>query len=349
MAVRLGIAHVSPGYNQGANVLDDGADIIAGITNTIKLWASPTYLVNYPGQTWGGTPTNLTQLAQLAPYAAVLARPEFTRYYLGAWTFANGVNDPWKGSLSEAMLQNEYTELYNFCVHLLSTYSNKDFILQTAESDWVIVNNGGQPSFAPGNYIDLRLVDRCVGFYGYRLKAVADARKAVASSSRVFSCIETNRVLDNGVRIHTHVLPRLQPDMVSWTSYEAINEWTLPGMNQATAEASMAAKMREVVRRIRTEIRKAQGVRGDRIPIVAGEFGWPEAHPLFSSTFDAGALCAKFLDTCDELGVYDANFWQLWDNEVYEDPAPTHPRRQALYDETGAVTAQGAEILARYP
>jgi hypothetical protein len=348
MAVRLGIAHVSPGYNHGADVLADGADIVAGLADTIKLWAAPTYLVNYPGQTWGGVPTTLTQLAQLAPYAAVFARPEFTRYFLGTWTFSNGVFDPWKGGLADPMLSNEYTELYNFCVHLLSTYSGKDFVIQTAESDWALINNGDQTPFNPGNHIDLRLVDRCVAFYGRRLQAIQDARRAVASTSRVFSCIEVNRVLDNGVRIHTHVLPRLQPDMISWTSYEAINEWAVAGMNQATAEASMAAKMREMVRRVRAETRKVQGLRGDRIPIIAGEFGWPEAHPLFSTTFDAGALTAKFLDTCEELGITDANHWQLWDNEVYTDPEPTHPRRQAIYDENGDATAQGTELISRY-
>jgi len=353
--MRFGIAHVSPTYNQGANVLTAGASAIAALgVSTIKLWLSGNYngaeyapRPDYSGQVWGSTPTNLTQLAQTTPFAATFARAEFTRYFLGTWTFSNGIFDPWKGDAPSSMLASEYTEIYNLCVHLLSTYSGKDFLIQTAESDWALINNNNQPAFSPTNAINLRLVDRCVAFYGTRIRAIADARKAVNSSSRVFSAIEVNRVLDGGVRVHTHVLPRLQPDLISWTSYEAINDWTLVGATQSSVELGIETKMREVVTRIRNAIKATQGDSAERIPIIVGEFGWPEIHPLFvNGTFDAGLLTNKVVSVATALGITECKHWVLWDNEIYTDPPPDHPRRQCIYDENGTLSDQGAAIVA---
>lgn len=346
--MKIGIAHVSPGYNQGASVLGDGAATIAALgARTIKLWAAPSYATNYPGQVWGGVPTSLTSLVQLAPYAAVLASASFDRYFLGAWSFTNGVNDPWKGSLSQAQADAEYAEVYALCAHLLATYSGKDFIIQTAESDWVLINNGSQTAYDPTNTIDPKLVDRACHFYGARVRAVRDARQAVASTSRVFSCVEVNRVLDGGSRVHRDVLPRVQPDVVSWTSYEAINDWIGGALSQAAAEASIAAKTTEVVRRVREAMVKAQGPRGAHVPIVVGEVGWPEAHPLFGGAgYDAGAFLDAMVATAEALGLDGVNHWQLWDNEVYDAPPPAHPRGQAVYDAAGALTSQGAALAA---
>lgn len=349
--MNIGIAHVRPGYNQGAAVLGNGAAAIAALgARTIKLWASPDYALDYPGQSWGGAPTSLTTLAQLAPYAAVLGSANFDRYYLGTWSFANGVNDPWKGALTSTQIQAEYNEVYALAAHLLATYSGKDFVIQTAESDWAILNGVGQTPYDPNNQIDPRLADRAVAFFSARVRAIRDARHAVPSSSRVLSCVECNRVLDDvGTRVHRDILPRVEPDVVSWTSYEAIDaDWVLGTLTQGQVEERIALKTAEAFRRIREAMTKAQGQRGAHVPIVVGEVGWPEAHPLFAQPggYDAGGFLTALVTAANALGAVGINAWQLWDNDVYTDPAPTHPQRRAVYDENGDLTAQGTVLAA---
>jgi hypothetical protein len=355
----LGSSHVSPHYNRGATLLQDGVDVLAGLGfGTVRIWLSGNYAgdemparPDYAEQVWGGSASNLTQLAQLAPYVTVFSDPRIERYMLGAWTFATGIFDPWRTFVTPEMLQNEYAELYTFCVHLLSTYAGKDFILQTVESDWVIVNHDIDVApFDGRNHIDPKMLDNTVAFYDARHRAVRDARAAVpGSTSRVFSCIETCRVLDNQQRVHSHVIPRAQPDMLSWTSYEAINDWVLPGATQESVEAGIVAKTTEAFRRMREALRKVQGTRGLNIPIIVGELGWPERHALFAQPggFDAGRFYDVFHDTCTSVGAEGLVFWQLWDNDVYEDPPPAHPQRRCIYDENGDITAQGAALLAR--
>lgn len=354
--MRLGIAHVSPGYNQGATVLQDGVDAIAALgCDTIKLWCSGNFQgdenparPDYPGQSWGSTPTSLTELAQTAPMAYALGKAGITRYYLGTWDFYTGIYDPWKGDITKAQIEAMYAEMYAFCVHLLTTFSGKDFVIQTAESDWAIINNGTQTAFAPGNVIDQRIIDRCVAFYGARIKAIRDARESVVSSSRVLSCIEVNRVLDGGRRIHRDVLPRLDPDEISWTSYEGEDDWVLDGATQESVEAAIAEKTTAVITRIRAELVKAKGPRAANIPITIGEIGWPERHPLFAQPggFDVGAFVNVMHTTALALGCKCMTFWSYNDNEVYTDPAPTHPQGRYLYDENGDISAQGTAFLA---
>lgn len=351
--MKIGIAHVAPAYNQGASVFTDGVDAIAAFgADTIKLWCSGNYngaeyptRPDYTGQVWGSVPTTLSQLVQTTPYAYALAHAGINRYFLGTWTFANGIFDPWLASIPQSVLTAEYTEIFNLCVTLLTTTSNKDFIIQTAESDWVVINSGLGTAFDPSNVIDKRVINSAVAFYGARVRAVRDARASVVgATSRVFSCIEVNRVLDGGRRIHRDVLPRLDVDMVSWTSYEGIDDWTLPGATQASVEAAIESKTIAVVEAIRHEMEKVKGPAARKIPIVVGEVGWPENHALFDATFDVGAFLQTMLDTATALDLEGVNFWQLWDNETYS--GPTRPQGRFVYDDSGVISEQGVVLAA---
>lgn len=322
----LGCAHTNPDYpdrTAATDMLTYGKDAIKtlGFT-TIKLYLTPGYATDYPGQAFGSVPTTLTTLAQTTPMAACLADAQFTRYLLTTYTFANTINSPYH-DLTPTNLANEYTEVYNLCVHLLSTYSGKEFILQNAEGDWELL--GG---VVAGTEIDPIRHARFAAFMRSRLRAVHDAKAATASTSTVKLAIEMNRCLDDfGDRIYRDVLPLISPDYVFLTIYESINTWG----NQAYTEAQIEARLTNTVTRIRQVL--------PLVPIVFSEFTWPQDEAQFTThNLSVPDLIDKVIAVGDALGVKGAVWWQLFDNE---EQSPGTPRGFGIYNRDGSSTTPG--------
>jgi hypothetical protein len=294
---------------------------------TIKLYLTPGYATDYPGQNFGSVPTTLTTLAQTTPMAACLADAGFTRYLLTTYTFANGLNSPYN-DLTSTNLSNEYTEVYNLAVHLLSTYSNKHFILQNAEGDWELL--GGVVASAE---VDPLRYTRFAAFQRVRLKAVRDAQAATASTSTVKLAIEMNRCLDDyGQRLWRDVLPLVHPDYVFLTVYESINTWGA----QAYTEAQIETRLTSTINRIRRVL--------PNVPIVFSEFTWPQDEAQFTvHGMDVGDLIDKVIAVATSLGVAGCVWWQLFDNE---EQSPGVPRGFGLYSRNGSSTTPGALTAA---
>lgn len=324
--MRLGFSHVAGTYPIRTDFLQygasQGAAVNASKMKAVKLFLTSNYVTDYPGQTWGTTYTTLAGLATNSAYTTIFNTPQFERVYLAAYTFINGVNNPWSASVSETMLSAEYTELRNLAEYLLSTYSNKTFVLSSVESDWGLMR-GVDPTVSvnPETFAD------AAAFFRRRQKAVEDARANVSSSSTVLHAVEVNRVLDrNTYRMHRDVLPIVQPDMVCVSLYEAINDWLLlPQPNQATLLADIDQETTRVVLDIKAYNPKA------RISIT--DWGWPETNTTYvAGSYTSSALIAQVLMTATNLGVVeDVLYWNVFDN------APSYGQ-QALYTKTSGGT-----------
>lgn len=325
--MRHSIAHVAGKYFNGASFLVSGADAIADAGgDSIKLYATPSYVASYPGQTWGAAHTTLEELAQDAAYAAVFGDSRLVRFFLNTWTFANGVNNDWINDWSNAQDAAEENELYDFCVHLLSTYSNKEFVIQNWEGDWALLG-----AFDTAAIANPERMQRMAQYLRARKRAIVRARADVASSSKLVFAVEVNRCLDRfGGRVHK-LLDQVRPDAVSFSLYECINT---VGVNQASWEANIDSRMTEAAFRIRR-------VLGDNVRLYIGEYGWPEAEAGFAS-LDLGAAMQRVADTGDTLGMTDAVFWQVYDNE---EQSPGVPRGFYMYDETNTLSEQGTKLV----
>lgn len=328
--MRHSVAHVAGKYFNGASFLVNGADAIADAGgDSVKLYATPSYVASYPGQTWGAAHTTLEELAQDAAYAAVFGDSRLVRFFLNTWTFANGINNKWINDWDNADGAAEESELYDFCVHLLSTYSNKEFVIQNWEGDWALLG-----AFDPTAVVTPDRMRRMADYLRPRQRAVTRARAAVASSSKLIHAVEVNRCLDRfGGRVH-QLLDEVRPDAVSFSAYESINTY---GSSQAEAEANIEARLTQSVRTIKR-------VLGNNVRLYIGEYGWPEAESGFASLgLDLGDLIQKVSDVGDALGITDCVFWQLYDNE---EQSPGVPRGFYVYDETGALSEQGTKLAA---
>lgn len=184
-------------------------------------YATPTYATEYLDHNWGPAVSSFAELLATPTYQK-LFNIGLRRHVLQLWTFANGNDsDPPAISLTSAQLAAEYAEVYAGCVHLLSTYGGKEFVIKNWEGDWQLL-----AGFDPQAVVPPYRLERWAAFAAIRQKACRDATRDTPSTSVIKYCCEVNRCLDDyGVRLHRGALQLVQPDLIGWSAYEAINEW----------------------------------------------------------------------------------------------------------------------------
>lgn len=221
-----------------------------------------------------------------------------------------GINHNWTLNISSTELQNEYNEIYDLGVYLLSTYSNKTFIINQWEGDWALLGN-----FLERTEIPSYRAERMAANIAVRQRAVEAARKAVTSTSVLLHSVEVNRCLDPyGLRVHRDVFPIIKPDIVSFSLYEAINTWS----TQVTTEANIQELFTKAIKTVRRQV-------GNYIPMMVGEYGWPENDSNFLfNNLSVAPLIQKVTDIANANNFTDMFYWQIYDNEEI---SPRKPKR----------------------
>lgn len=329
--MRLACAHVDPKYPDRSveqDTLTYGADGVAtfGFTG-IKIYATPNYVSSYPQQAWSATHTTLVALVQDPAYVTVLTDVRLERYFINTWTFANGINNNWINAWTPADSLAEENELYDLCVHLLSTYSNKEFVIQNWEGDWALLG-----AFDPYAIANEDRMQRMADYLRARQRAITRARAAVTSTSTVVHAVEVNRCLDKfGGRVHM-LLDQVRPDAVSFSLYECINTY---GSSQAEFIANIQSRMLEAARTVRRVV-------GENTRLYVGEYGWNELQFNFPAAgLDLGAAIQAVNDTGDEIGMSDVVFWEFRCNEEL---SPGSYRGFCVYKPDGSLGIQGTKL-----
>src|SRR5271157_1618604 len=127
------------------------------------------------------------------------------------------------GPFAAARLSAERQEIHDLANHLLRVYNGtgKSFYLGNWEGDWLLTHT--DPNSAPTT----EEVQSMIHWANTRQQAVDDARRDTPHANvHIYYYVEVNRVRDamNGkVRVANKVLPRTNPDFVSYSSYDAQN------------------------------------------------------------------------------------------------------------------------------
>jgi len=319
----------------GTQFLDAADELYNTIgSRCIKMYASPSYATDYPLQSsWSSVPTNLTQLVQTTQYSTVIGMGWDTVVFT-TYTFANGITNWWQVDVSQSKLDAEYDEIYNFVVHLLTTYndSGMTFILQSLENDW----NWSEPTYTVNTFTDRKAVDNYAAFFAMRQRAVSDARKATAYTNvKVLNAIEPNRIVDaftnsNRRRLVRDIAQRLQPDIIAYSAYDSLIDtysWTA---NYATWVATYTPLFRQAIQRIK---RAFPGV-----PIYISEHGWPENQAPVG--FDIYDMCVVAKDIALDEGCTHIFYWAIFSNEANPSPPPDD-RGYWLIEPDGSLSRAG--------
>jgi hypothetical protein len=301
--VRIGTQTFAGLYQFTTNtLLVETAQAIQGMgSDTIKLYLG----IDYPKQYHVSLPANITNLMTLArdyPSVHQVFDMPFRHIIAWAYPFAN-VDAPFGNGYSATEATNDYREMYDLTVYLLTNYNNsgKTFYLGHWEGDGYFAPWTTNPSPTA--------IQGMINWQNHRQKAVDDAKAATISSNvSVFYYGEANRVRDamlnggtNNQRVINFVIPYVTNlDYLSYSSYDAMD----------LAASDLYATLDYMESKLPTN--KVSAIPGQRIWI--GEYGW--------GGFDSAQqepLTRAYIQRLLNYGAKDLPyilFWEIYNNET---------------------------------
>jgi len=211
-------------------LVDGGEQVLGMGSNIIKFSISPRYAENAYAKEKDPKVTSLMQLAQQPAYKPLFDMP-FATYVMWTYTFATDKKLwPWHGHMKQDVLDAEYKEMYEFTKYLLTTYNGtgKTFYLGNWEGDWHLIEGAPRAKYkwetdplpdAPQGMID---------WLNVRQKAIDDAKRDTPHRDvQVYFYVECNLVQksikQHRMSVAQDVLPFVNPDFVSYSSYDSTN------------------------------------------------------------------------------------------------------------------------------
>ncbi len=280
--------------------LIEGAKLIQAIgARNIFIAMSSNLAGNYPGEDFGPGPIlSLKDLAQTPDYGHMFNMP-FNTYVIVAYAFSD-----WD-TLGAQNLAAERQEIADLTAHLLKTYNGtgKRFILKNWEGDWAMseyANHGANdPSYIPTPALLQKMKD----WLNARHAGVVQGRAAAAQAGPI-SNVEVHDAAEFVFVRHaqqslpcflTAVVPNVQSDYVSYSSYESLAS---PTVSLAQGIASDLAFIKTLT-----------PLNGHQRPLIVSEFGFKESD-WGADTGNRTRIAAQaFIDN----GVLLAMYWSVED------------------------------------
>lgn len=227
---RVGAAHVAGRYHLTRKpFLIEGAEKLLELGSRLgKFWFMPNNPASsYPFNSQWGKYGGFVELAKSEYFRQLFALP-FRTLLLEAHTPGE---ESWrKPGQPDSFFRTITREFYDLTAHLYQTYRNRDFtiVLQHWEGDWLLRGRGGElwnppPADWPA---------RCEAMVKWLAARQAGVTQARAEHGRGAKCViahaaEVNRVADLWQKLPTmteHVLPKVELDLVSYSSYDGMKD-----------------------------------------------------------------------------------------------------------------------------
>jgi len=306
-------------FTNDSKLLEQAKHVRGMGSNILKVSLGPnapkTYALNIDSK-----PANTLELFHATPEYKKVFDMDFK--YIFTWVHTvTGIN--WKKGISQEQEQILYDEMFNFASYLLTTYNNtgKTFFIGNWEGDWLLLPDYNRTATPPAEHLQ-----NMTKWFQIRQRAVDDAkRKTTSKNVQLYHYIEVNLVL-KGMRgepcIAQSVLPYVNVDMVSYSSYEAIK-------NRSFSEKQ--AQLQTVFDYLEKQLQPKAGLPFAR-RVYIGEYGYhantnkPESfEKQYNETKDIMKIALA-------LNLPFALHWQMYNNE-YE--ANGDSKQMSLINEEG--------------
>lgn len=224
--------------------------------------------------------------------------------YVFAWVHTL-TNVKWKTRINPSEEKKLYDEMYEFAAYLLKTYdkTGKTFMIGNWEGDWLLHPNYNRTMTPPKEH-----VDNMIKWFQIRQRAIDNAKKEIKHENVfLYHYIELNLVLkgmQGKTSISNDILPKVNVDFVSYSSYEAIK-------NRNYDEKKSTLK--EVFQYLENQLQPKDGLPLQR-RVFIGEYGY-HANENIQSQEKQYNETKEIMQIALELDLPFALHWQMYNNE----------------------------------
>lgn len=310
-------------HGPGNRLLEQAQQIKDMGSNLLKLSLARGAAPNYGSVEAARKAKTTLEYVQASPELQQALDMDFTSYqaWVHSFTDAN-----WRDGVSMAEARLYYEEMYALTAWLLKRYSGtgKVFMLGNWEGDWLLL--GGQKREADPSPTALQGM---IAWMKIRQLAVDNARSAVAHKDvAVYHYIEVNLVkkaMAGRASIALSVLPEVNPDLVSYSAYEAIKQSPQPDL------LSIRQPLEQTLAYLESQLPSKKGLPFKR-RVFIGEYGYhaDKSKPL---TVKQQYLKSRFvMESAIALDLPFALIWQMYNNEYAENGIS---KEMSLIDESG--------------
>lgn len=292
-------------FSEESKLMEQSKHIRSMGSNVLKISLGKNALNSYDLKK-GSYNTTLDMLKATDDYKKVM---DMDFKYIQMWVHTHtGVK--WKQGINKSEEKKLYNEMYELVSYLLKEYNNsgKTFMIGNWEGDWLLHPNYNRKINPPQEH-----VDNMTKWFQIRQRAVDDAKKSVEHDNVfVFHYIEVNLVLkgiDGQTCIAKDILPNVDVDLVSYSSYEAIKNRTYDEKKE---------QLEEIFTYLDNQLQPKEGLPFSR-RVFIGEYGYhanyknPKSYEKqFNETID-------IMKIAFELDLPFALHWQMYNNEYTND------------------------------
>ena len=271
-------------------------------SNIIKIALNPTEKDKELASWKNATPKTL---ASECPVLKRVLDMDFS--YIFMWVTTPKVN--WGDGMTPEEMQCEYSAMKELAEYLLTTYNGtqKHFYLGHWEGDWLLLGNYSRTQ----EHVDETRIKGMIDWYNVRQRAIEDARAQVKSDVKVFHYLELNRAnpaLQRGYdRIANRVLPYVNVDYVSYSSYESTSE-EVSGADYEEMKDYLTASLDYIERQMKPN----SAIPGRRVFI--GEYGY-SLSLVDNSPQEQARRSVHTIRAALEWGCPFVLYWEMYDNE----------------------------------
>ena len=292
-------------FSNDSGIIEQAKQTRALGSNIFKTTITPKQLKNY-----GYKPSDATDIMdvmQLIPDYDKIFEMDFKYFFFWLHT-ATGIE--WKQGISKKQEKMLYKEMYDFTTYMLKKYNNtgKTFMIGNWEGDWLLHGEGNRDQ-TPSK----ETVDNMTKWLQIRQRAIADAKsKSKSVNVNVYYYIEVNLVLkglNGGTCITSHILPNVDVDFVSYSSYESSKKKDYQANKEALTKA---------LNYIESQLKPKEGLPFKR-RVFIGEYGgqaFEDKPETFLKQFDN---IKDIMQISLEEDLPFTLHWQLYNNEYSKD------------------------------
>lgn len=320
IAQRIGATHVAGRYHfTGDPFLWEGADVLETLgMRTVHAYLHRTDFAYPYNHDWPAF-DSLVEKAQHEYYAAFFDR-DFDTFVLTAYAIDPDDPDSWHPYVDK-LYEHDFTDadaervedrFYDLASHFYEAYhgTGKEFVLHNWETDWRVIGDHLAD-------VDEAMFDHIERWQRARQAGVRRAQDEHHDTSDVtvlHACEVvrvTDAVFDDLPRVSTHVIPEVDLDLVSYSTWD-IAEMVMHEPDDDKARAKIETVLDFLEAQLGRTTPYAEDFIGDLYrPVYLGEFGWQERR---HGSEESMRVVELLTETSLEWGVPFAVYWQLYDN-----------------------------------